>query len=957
VRETFEALHELGFWPVLIYPPGVPLPSKPGELAKGKEPIGKAWGAERWTPDKALARLKEYPAAGVGMCFGPGRAPGGGWLIDVEGDGPEAEESRLKLFDGEDVVTMGWPSARGRHQVLTVDPDRLSGLLAPLKGLEGKGIKAGVYHLPEFPGLEIRFGGYKGGGVVKQVQSVCPPTAGTDGRPRVWNGVGAVADAPESLYRALAAAAAAAAPAAGPGPTRKPRPPKSKPEAGADDDRPQPRRLNDVALAADALRFLGKKYHNEYQPWLEVGFALRELGQAGLALWDQWSAANRAKYEPGACQAKWGTMAAGGSGGISLGSLFHWAEQEGWKRPRPVTPPADAGPGPAGDAPAGRAEIEVNTERHRVLEETLAALPADPDLYRRGDVLARVNAHAGDALDLPGGVTLRNAAGLVRVVPVQEAGLSCRLTAIVDFYSVSADKNGEPAARPAHPPTWLVRAVREHGSYPGLRPLRGVAEAPFPRPDGSLVTTPGYDPATGVFCWPSVAAGPLPDAPTRADAEAAARALLAPVRQFPFASEDDRAVWLADTLTMIARAGIDGPVPGFAYNANKPGAGKGKLIDAGATVATGRPVPTTSYPRDTAEAAKLKTALALAATPVVHLDNLGEGQTYGGDALDSALTSTEVNERILGESRSTGPVELRCCWHVSGNNIAPAKDAHRRWLVCNLVTELERPEERDDLEVPDLLAYVRQRRAEYVRAALVILRAHALAGYPNGGWAPLGSFEEWDRVIRGAVWFATGRDCNATRRKAADEAPDRLAKLALLEAWAELPQGGPDGLGVTSEEAHRLAADQLTTGNRDHPLAVALMRFSRDGKLPDVRRIGFTVRGMKGQNFEGRAFATVGTLRNSAQWRVSDVGPRLTATARELRELRESIPAKTNSPRDGRLGMKVCGGQPEPCSPRLEMTRATRATHNGPGLPDTPEPADCGGCLRLDCRQCNPPEP
>src|SRR3712207_8246528 len=48
----------------------------------------------------------------LGICLGPGRAPDGKWLADLEGDGPEAEESRAALLGGELLETMGWSSAR-----------------------------------------------------------------------------------------------------------------------------------------------------------------------------------------------------------------------------------------------------------------------------------------------------------------------------------------------------------------------------------------------------------------------------------------------------------------------------------------------------------------------------------------------------------------------------------------------------------------------------------------------------------------------------------------------------------------------------------------------------------------------------------------------------------------------------------------------------------------------------
>ena len=118
-------------------------------------------------------------------------------------------------------------------------------------------------------------------------------------------------------------------------------------------------------------------------------------------------------------------------------------------------------------------------------------------------------------------------------------------------------------------------------------------------------------------------------------------------------------------------------------------------------------VPTSCYPDDPDEAMKVKVAIALAGKPIVHFDNIEEGQTYGNPALDSALTSLEVDDRILGTSKMTGRLLLLTCWFLSGNNVSPRKDAYRRWLVCNLKTDLEHPEERDDFEHEKILAYVR----------------------------------------------------------------------------------------------------------------------------------------------------------------------------------------------------------------------------------------------------------
>lgn len=208
--EAALALETLGYWAIPIHPPAITLRS--GDRIRtttGKEPIGAAWGAERRDRDWLRRAFHRNPGAGVGICVGPGRAPGGGWLIDLEGDGPEAADSLLSLLEGEIPATPGWDSRRGAHTLFRVEGDRLLDLLQRAGADEGKGSQAGVFRLSELPGLEWRIGGSKADGTTKQLQSVCPPTAGEDGIPRAWR---TPPDVPvawlaETAYQALAAIA------------------------------------------------------------------------------------------------------------------------------------------------------------------------------------------------------------------------------------------------------------------------------------------------------------------------------------------------------------------------------------------------------------------------------------------------------------------------------------------------------------------------------------------------------------------------------------------------------------------------------------------------------------------------------------------------------------------------------------------------------------------------------
>ncbi len=210
---------------------------------------------------------------------------------------------------------------------------------------------------------------------------------------------------------------------------------------------------------------------------------------------------------------------------------------------------------------------------------------------------------------------------------------------------MSLDKKKQTILALAHPPDYLVGMIATRGYWPGVRQLLGIAFRirGFAR-DGSL-PVPGFDPATSTLFRPSAdLAGllaSLPERPDQDDARAAKDRLFDVVSDFPFASDDDKAVWLAALLTAVQRPAIPGAVPGIVLNGNKAGTGKGLLIDVVGITESGTPIPTRPYPKDPAEAAKVTLSLALAGVTAVHFDNLTTGR-YGSSELDSASSSSGI---------------------------------------------------------------------------------------------------------------------------------------------------------------------------------------------------------------------------------------------------------------------------------------------------------------------------
>lgn len=88
----------------------------------------------------------------------------------------------------------------------------------------------------------------------------------------------------------------------------------------------------DENTVRDALRHLPAEITDAYDGWLGVGMALHSWDHgSGLALWEEFSQRCRKKYDPAACREKWGTFDA--SGALTIGTVFHEAECNGWVPP------------------------------------------------------------------------------------------------------------------------------------------------------------------------------------------------------------------------------------------------------------------------------------------------------------------------------------------------------------------------------------------------------------------------------------------------------------------------------------------------------------------------------------------------------------------------------------------------------------------------------------------------
>jgi hypothetical protein len=302
--------------------------------------------------------------------------------------------------------------------------------------------------------------------------------------------------------------------------------------------------------------------------------------------------------------------------------------------------------------------------------------------------------------------------------------------------------------------------------------LRAIIHAPTLRPDGSVISEPGYDEATGLLLVGDRLWRHVPDNPSKRDAGKALAVLSEPIAALPFVAESDRAAALALLLTSVLRPSLK-TSPMFAVTAPSAGTGKSLTVDVAAIMATGRPAAVITPTADEAELEKRIGASALAGDAILSIDNVTH--ILRSDQLCQMLTQDEVQVRVLGSSKnvripSTG---LIC---VTGNNLCVYGDLNRRTIQIRLDAQCERPEEREFQFDPIQLAL--RKRPELVAAALTIVRAYWSAGTPSLAPA-FGGFEAWSDLIRSALIWLGLPDCrgDVAAQRAADPEKDELAEI------------------------------------------------------------------------------------------------------------------------------------------------------------------------------------
>lgn len=338
----------------------------------------------------------------------------------------------------------------------------------------------------------------------------------------------------------------------------------------------------------------------------------------------------------------------------------------------------------------------------------------------------------------------KNVRGEFELKPVTKDRLRLLVEEESYWYRLQKGKGDELFEQAATPPDNVLTAMLSTPD-PRIPVVNRVVSAPILGPDGEVLQVPGYHAACGVYYHAESRGLVVPDEPTEADFERARRLIVDDLlHDFPFADKASRAHAVALLLTPFVREMIAGNTPLYLIDAPKQGTGKSILFQAIGAVFLGHEPAAFIDPGHDDERRKRLVAIGQAKEDFVWMDNVSG--TFRSDALAAAITSGWVQDRRM-RYQDLIKVSLRCTWIMTANNVSFGSDWPRRSVWIRLDRGVEDPASipASVFKHPDLLAWVREHRAELVWAALVLARYGLIHGRATG--KTKASFVQWAEVI------------------------------------------------------------------------------------------------------------------------------------------------------------------------------------------------------------------
>lgn len=337
--------------------------------------------------------------------------------------------------------------------------------------------------------------------------------------------------------------------------------------------------------------------------------------------------------------------------------------------------------------PRPRVEVGSDPRSIRALSAALDRRVLDDTYVREGEaiVLEEVSGtaevDAGDqAVNLP-----------VRPAVLRPPLLARLLADQVEVYQVTAQRGGNGFHdEEVTPSASDLAAVLARRTWPGLPVLHKVISTPVLQPDGTLLQTPGYDPATGCYLAGRAELAPIPEHPSPDEVDQARRFLLGTfLADFPWRTPADRTNYLALLATPILRPTTRALSPSAVVDATMPGSGK-TILTSCVGLLVGQRVLTWTNSDD-----ELRKSIATVLgdpAGVIVWDNLVEGCVIDSAVLARLVTERTWTDRRLGTNSATVAENDRL-WLATGNNLRVGGDMASRsvWVRLDPTARTPKP--------------------------------------------------------------------------------------------------------------------------------------------------------------------------------------------------------------------------------------------------------------------------
>ncbi len=468
-----------------------------------------------------------------------------------------------------------------------------------------------------------------------------------------------------------------------------------------------------------------------YDEWLKIGMALKSWDEEkGLALWDKWSQGDAGRYDYNDIDYKWGSFSTAGE--VTLGTLFHLAMQNGWKRQTKASAPSL----PAVHLPGNGVKI---IEAAGKLGKLLAATKT---IYRRGEMLLRLQENDFGAMGLSD-VKSQKACSLFEYV--------ADLRVVKNNESVSTIASAEQAEKILACPDFLAQIPR----------ITIVTNSPVlvERPNGNLEEITGYDVLTGILSYGK----PTQNIPL----DEAVRMLKQVVCDFDFLTPNDQARAMASLISPALVLGriINSRAPIDTSEADKTQTGKGyrdKLICA---IYNETPVVINFKKSGVGGLEESFDSALIRGKPIIELDNI-RGKIES-QKIESFMTGDSYQARMPYKADTTIDPR-RYIILMTTNKAELNKDMAERTVITRII---KRPDYYSFVEYAegDILAHIIANQPRYLGAVYAVIRAWHQARKPKTKVNIVNTYGNWFCMMEWIVTNIFGEDSMVTGHKEAQQ--------------------------------------------------------------------------------------------------------------------------------------------------------------------------------------------